>query len=75
VSDQLTNAERARVAAIHEAWRLLTRGDDLRPVEVTDLVAVAHWLHTGEDPWPTMPQPPTNPDQATWTASDREDTP
>jgi hypothetical protein len=44
-------------------------------VEVTDLVAVAHWLHTGEDPWPTMPQPRTNPDQATWTAPPLRDDP
>jgi hypothetical protein len=69
VSDRLTNAERARVAAIHEAWKLLTRGDDLRPVETTDLIAVAHWLHTGEDPWPANGTPLPSSDAAEWVAA------
>lgn len=63
--DPLKRAQRRRVVAAAAArdvlaTRSVTAGDpvttSVKAPEVTDLVALASWIMTGEDPWPTPPR-------------------
>lgn len=49
----------ARVEALRRAREALQNDTDPTPPDTYDLVTVARWILTGEDPWPDAPPDPS----------------